>query len=52
VLVTENEQRIFDVAIVTALVLLLTKLCLPRLYADWRATIVFSFHAILTTLRA
>jgi hypothetical protein len=52
VLVTENERGIFDVAIGIALALLLLKLCLPRLYASWRASIVFSFHIVLTTLRA
>jgi hypothetical protein len=52
VLVTENERRIFDVAIAMTLALLLMKLCLPRLYAGWRAAIVFSFHIVLTTLRA
>jgi hypothetical protein len=52
VLVTENERRIFDAAIAMTLALLLLKLCLPRLYAGWRAAIVFSFHIVLTTLRA
>ncbi|WIA36605.1 hypothetical protein OEZ86_007893 [Tetradesmus obliquus] len=52
VLVTENEQGIFDAAIVVALLLLFVKLCLPRVYAQWRAAIVFVFHLILTTLRA
>jgi hypothetical protein len=52
VLVTGNEHRIFDTAIAVTAVLLLTKLCMPRLYVERRATIVFCFHAFLTTLRA